>query len=261
MDETTSQLRGSDQMHSRQSTMQWESKIQGSMPNYGQNLGGKHATKSRSVRPDTGPELQEMVDRKEQHEVNKNSLVSGLQQMTALAGALAPTEYDDLDSGAESVGSETGSQVLAASTTPFAFVTLVKAKSVAGVAFCSSKPAACSLAPSGCSLRKASVVGRLGGEVALMSSPSLKHSSSFRESVDDGASVATIDGEGKTRVKSATYWLQIITIAGGFSGKKYTREAVWAQECITREIRAGKGTTNPEVLCNTTKSNKLKVQT
>ena len=214
MDETTYQLRGSNQMHSRQSTMQWESKIQGFMLNYGQNLGGRYAAKSRSVRPYTEAELQEMVDRKEQHEVNKNSLVSGLQQMTALAGALAPTEYDDLDSGAESVGSDTGSLVPAASTTPCAFVTPVKAKSVAGVAF-SSKPAACSPAPSGCSLRKASVVGRLGGEVALMSSPSLKHSSSFRESVDDGASVATIDGEGKTRVKSAAYWLQVIAIAGG----------------------------------------------
>ena len=105
------------------------------------------------------------------------------------------------------------------------------------------------------------MVGRLGGEVALVSSPSLKHCSSFRESVDDGASVATIDGEGKTRVKSATYWLQIITVAGGFSGKKYTREVVWAQECITREIRVGKGTTSPKVLCNATKSGKLKVHT
>jgi hypothetical protein len=145
-----------------------------------------------------------------------------------------------------------GGQDCSAPPTPVALTTPVKATSVMG--FVARSPlAADRCVPSACSLRQTSLTGRRVGEAALTTSPPFKRTSSGLASVvDDSASVASFDGDGKTRVKTAAYWLNILTIDGGFSGKKFTREVVWAQECITREIRAGKGATNPEALCNTT---------
>lgn len=53
--------------------------------------------------------------------------------------------------------------------------------------------------------------------------------------------------DSKQRTKSASYWLISLTVSGVFCGLKYAREIVWAEDCIAREVRAGRGL-NPEAL-------------
>ena len=79
------------------------------------------------------------------------------------------------------------------------------------------------------------------------SPPATVRGSGSRLDLMESASTFGCDSDMKSRVKTASYWLAMLTEMGAFSGKKYTREVHWAQDCVDRETRAGQGM-NPEAL-------------
>lgn len=60
--------------------------------------------------------------------------------------------------------------------------------------------------------------------------------------MDVASSIGTgADAEMKSRVKLPAYWLRIITVEAAFCGKTFLREFDWAEACIDRERRKGRG--------------------